>query len=151
LTPAQLDRACGALPGTAVGDALGAPYEFGLAKLGPKGPRMIGGGIEPIVPDEWTAEWRRVCTTTQARRGSGSPSSLTWSPTRPWHLRLAARRPHPVRRDLLACPPGRGDRPWWDENTGVATTTAGASVNIELSLDAAVTEVNTGIAQLAGA
>ncbi len=28
LTPAQLDRAVGALLGTAAGDALGAPYEL---------------------------------------------------------------------------------------------------------------------------
>ena len=34
LSPAQLDRACGAVLGTAVGDALGAPYEFGLATVG---------------------------------------------------------------------------------------------------------------------
>ena len=44
LTTAQLDRACGALLGTAAGDALGAPYEFGP----PRGPElevaMVGGG-----------------------------------------------------------------------------------------------------------
>jgi hypothetical protein len=46
LTPAQLDRAVGALLGTAAGDALGAPYEFGP----PRGPQlevaMTGGGID---------------------------------------------------------------------------------------------------------
>jgi ADP-ribosyl-[dinitrogen reductase] hydrolase len=36
LTPAQLDRAVGALLGTAAGDALGAPYEFGP----PRGPEL---------------------------------------------------------------------------------------------------------------
>jgi hypothetical protein len=45
LTPAQLDRAIGALLGTAAGDALGAPYEFGP----PRGPElevaMTGGGV----------------------------------------------------------------------------------------------------------
>lgn len=46
LTPAQLDRACGTVLGSAVGDALGAPYEFGLAKVGPDGPQMIGGGLD---------------------------------------------------------------------------------------------------------
>ena len=44
LTPAQIDRAVGVLLGTAAGDALGAPYEFGL----PRGPQlevaMVGGG-----------------------------------------------------------------------------------------------------------
>ncbi|OBH59468.1 ribosylglycohydrolase [Mycobacterium colombiense] len=52
LTPAQLDRAVGALLGTAAGDALGAPYEFGP----PRGPglkvAMTGGGVWE--PGEWT-------------------------------------------------------------------------------------------------
>ena len=54
LTPAQLDRACGTVLGSAVGDALGAPYEFGLAKVGSEGPRMIGGGLGNFAPGEWT-------------------------------------------------------------------------------------------------
>ncbi|WP_445257348.1 ADP-ribosylglycohydrolase family protein [Nocardioides aurantiacus] len=54
LSPAQVDRACGAVLGTAVGDALGAPYEFGLAKVGPEGPRMLGGGLGDFAPGEWT-------------------------------------------------------------------------------------------------
>lgn len=52
LTPAQLDRVVGALLGTAAGDALGAPYEFGP----PRGPElevvMNGGGAWE--PGEWT-------------------------------------------------------------------------------------------------
>ena len=52
LTPAQIDRAVGALLGTAAGDALGAPYEFGP----PRGPElevaMVGGG--PWEAGEWT-------------------------------------------------------------------------------------------------
>ncbi|HNI70620.1 MAG TPA: ADP-ribosylglycohydrolase family protein [Marmoricola sp.] len=54
LDPAQQDRACGAILGTAIGDALGAPYEFGFAHLGPDGPRMIGGGLGGFAPGEWT-------------------------------------------------------------------------------------------------
>lgn len=54
LSPAQLDRACGALLGTAAGDALGAPYEFGP----PRGPElevaMVGGGGFGWEPGEWT-------------------------------------------------------------------------------------------------
>ncbi|MGB9226906.1 ADP-ribosylglycohydrolase family protein [Mycobacterium sp.] len=54
LTTAQLDRACGVLLGTAAGDALGAPYEFGP----PRGPdlevAMVGGGSFGWEPGEWT-------------------------------------------------------------------------------------------------
>ncbi len=54
LTPAQIDRAVGVLLGTAAGDALGAPYEFGP----PRGPQlevaMVGGGTFGWEPGEWT-------------------------------------------------------------------------------------------------
>jgi ADP-ribosyl-[dinitrogen reductase] hydrolase len=54
LTTAQLDRAIGALLGTAAGDALGAAYEFGP----PRGPElevaMVGGGAFGWEPGEWT-------------------------------------------------------------------------------------------------
>jgi ADP-ribosyl-[dinitrogen reductase] hydrolase len=54
LTTAQLDRAVGALLGTAAGDALGAAYEFGP----PRGPQlevaMVGGGSFGWEPGEWT-------------------------------------------------------------------------------------------------
>jgi ADP-ribosyl-[dinitrogen reductase] hydrolase len=54
LTPAQLDRAVGDLLGTAAGDVLGAPYEFGP----PRGPElevaMVGGGAFGWGPGEWT-------------------------------------------------------------------------------------------------
>jgi ADP-ribosyl-[dinitrogen reductase] hydrolase len=54
LTAAQLDRACGVLLGTAAGDSLGAPYEFGP----PRGPKlqvaMVGGGSFGWQPGEWT-------------------------------------------------------------------------------------------------
>ena len=54
LTTAQLDRAVGVLLGTAAGDALGAPYEFGP----PRGPElevaMAGGGSFGWEPGEWT-------------------------------------------------------------------------------------------------
>src|ERR1700682_2411596 len=54
LTTAQLDRAIGALLGTAAGDALGAAYELGP----PRGPElevaMVGGGSFGWEPGEWT-------------------------------------------------------------------------------------------------
>ena len=54
LTAAQRDRACGALLGSAAGDALGAGYEF-KPRLAPDAPvDMIGGGLGPFEPGEWT-------------------------------------------------------------------------------------------------
>jgi ADP-ribosylglycohydrolase/protein-tyrosine phosphatase len=53
-TAAQRDRSCGALLGAAAGDALGAGYEFG-PPLAPDAPvDMIGGGLGPFEPGEWT-------------------------------------------------------------------------------------------------
>ncbi|WP_148571882.1 ADP-ribosylglycohydrolase family protein [Nocardioides caldifontis] len=55
LASAQTDRAAGVLLGAAVGDALGAGYEFGTARLAPdEQPRMIGGGLGGFEPGEWT-------------------------------------------------------------------------------------------------
>lgn len=53
LTAAQVDRACGVLVASAVGDALGAGYEFGSAPY--QGwPAMIGGGLGGSARGEWT-------------------------------------------------------------------------------------------------
>lgn len=53
LDAAQMDRACGALLTSAVGDALGAGYEFGSAPY-TGWPEMIGGGLGGFAPGEWT-------------------------------------------------------------------------------------------------
>ncbi len=53
LTSIELDRAVGALLGSAAGDALGAGYEFSYPS--PSTPiEMIGGGIGAFEPGEWT-------------------------------------------------------------------------------------------------
>lgn len=52
-TPA--DRAAGVLLGLACGDAAGVPYEFASAAYDPaRGPEMIGGGLGPYAPGEWS-------------------------------------------------------------------------------------------------
>lgn len=53
LTEAQIDRAVGVVLGSAIGDALGAGYEF--ARVAPDFiPGMIGGGLGNFAPGEWT-------------------------------------------------------------------------------------------------
>ncbi len=52
--PHLRDRAAGVLLGTAVGDALGVPYEFGTPP-GPGQPAvMTGGGLGGFAPGEWS-------------------------------------------------------------------------------------------------
>ncbi|MFN8108177.1 MAG: ADP-ribosylglycohydrolase family protein [Nocardioidaceae bacterium] len=53
LSTAQIDRACGVLLASGVGDALGAGYEFGHAPYD-GWPAMIGGGLGNFAPGEWT-------------------------------------------------------------------------------------------------
>ena len=54
LTAAQLDRACGVLLGTAAGDALGAPFEFGPPLPADAAVELTGGGSCGWAPGEWT-------------------------------------------------------------------------------------------------
>jgi ADP-ribosyl-[dinitrogen reductase] hydrolase len=53
LTSDQIDRACGVMLASGVGDALGAGYEFGSAPYHGT-PEMIGGGLGGFAPGEWT-------------------------------------------------------------------------------------------------
>lgn len=53
-TSAQRDRACGTLLATAAGDALGAGYEFDPPRGPDESVGMIGGGLGPFQPGEWT-------------------------------------------------------------------------------------------------
>lgn len=54
LDHAVLDRACGVLIGQACGDALGVPYEFTTPPGPDEQPEMIGGGLGPYEPGEWS-------------------------------------------------------------------------------------------------
>ena len=70
LTPAQLDRAIGALVGGAVGDALGVPYEYGSRPLEAQ-PRMHGGGLGGIAPGQYSDDTEMaVCIARVAADGA---------------------------------------------------------------------------------
>lgn len=53
-TAAQRDRSCGTVLATAAGDALGAGYEFDGPRRPDQPVEMIGGGLGPFQPGEWT-------------------------------------------------------------------------------------------------
>ncbi|GII25711.1 ADP-ribosylglycohydrolase family protein [Planosporangium mesophilum] len=54
LDPIQRDRAAGVLLGAACGDALGVPYEFKEPLTADEQPEMIGGGLGPYAPGEYS-------------------------------------------------------------------------------------------------
>jgi ADP-ribosylglycohydrolase len=54
LTSDQRDRAAGVLLGAACGDALGVPYEFATRLPETATPKMIGGGLGPYEPGEYS-------------------------------------------------------------------------------------------------
>lgn len=119
LTPDQLDRARGAVLGSAVGDALGAGYEFGSAPLGPDGPAMIGGGLGDFAPGEWTDDTTMSwCILSVAATGADlrTDAALTaisrlfreWYETGPADIGIQTRRvldavgPEPTSATMLA-------------------------------------------------
>ncbi|TQL60935.1 ADP-ribosylglycohydrolase [Oryzihumus leptocrescens] len=68
LTTGQCDRAAGVLLAQACGDALGVPYEFATPPDGE--PRMVGGGLGPYVPGEWSDDTQMsLCIARVAARG----------------------------------------------------------------------------------
>lgn len=73
------DRIEGVLLGAACGDALGVPYEFGSAPLAPgEAPRMIGGGLGPYAPGEWSDDTQMAAVVAQvaARTGLAGEAAL---------------------------------------------------------------------------
>src|SRR3954454_2744465 len=69
LTTEQRDRAAGVLLGAACGDALGVPYEFAARPPGP--PMMIGGGLGPYEPGEYSDDTQmQVCIAQVAATGA---------------------------------------------------------------------------------
>lgn len=73
------DRVEGVLLASACGDALGVPYEFGSAPLGSaEVPRMIGGGLGPYAPGEWSDDTQMsvVLASVAAVRGLADEAAL---------------------------------------------------------------------------
>ncbi|MCK0112486.1 ADP-ribosylglycohydrolase family protein [Ornithinimicrobium sp. F0845] len=92
LSTAQHDRAAGVLLTQAVGDALGVPYEFAAPPANE--PQMLGGGLGPFAPGEWSDDTQMaVCIAQVAAAGIARDSSegldqvaeqfLTWWDSRP--------------------------------------------------------------------
>ena len=74
LTTQQTDRAAGVLLGQACGDALGVPYEFSTPPR--HEPQMIGGGLGPYAPGEWSDDTQMaVCIAQVAATGADLTSS----------------------------------------------------------------------------
>jgi ADP-ribosylglycohydrolase len=62
LTNDQRDRAAGVLLGAACGDALGVPYEFAERLPETAVPEMVGGGLGPYAPGEYSDDTQmQVC------------------------------------------------------------------------------------------
>lgn len=67
LTDLMIDRARGALLASAAGDALGVPYEFAKPT---DDPEMIGGGLGPYAPGEWSDDTQMaICIAKVAASG----------------------------------------------------------------------------------
>ncbi len=79
LTDHHFDSAAGVLLGAACGDALGVPYEFGPALHDTVRPQMIGGGLGPYEPGEYSDDTQMaVCIADVAATGADlrSPDAL---------------------------------------------------------------------------
>ncbi|WP_405464295.1 ADP-ribosylglycohydrolase family protein [Streptomyces jietaisiensis] len=79
LDASALDRAAGVLLGAAAGDALGVPYEFQATLTEEQRPEMIGGGLGPYEPGEYSDDTQmQVCIAEVAATGADlrSPEAL---------------------------------------------------------------------------
>ncbi len=69
--PAHRDRIAGVLLGAACGDALGVPYEFAPRLGADQNPEMIGGGLGPYEPGEYSDDTQMaVCIAQVAASGA---------------------------------------------------------------------------------
>lgn len=76
MTPSTvLDRAAGALLGAACGDALGVPYEFAPRLGEDRTPEMVGGGLGPYEPGEYSDDTQMAVCVAEALRDHDEPCS----------------------------------------------------------------------------
>lgn len=73
LTSEQRDRAAGVLVGAACGDALGVPYEFAAPLTDTDIPRMIGGGLGPYEPGEYSDDTQMAVCIARATAAGADP------------------------------------------------------------------------------
>ncbi|WP_444962002.1 ADP-ribosylglycohydrolase family protein [Nocardiopsis sp. M1B1] len=69
------DRAVGVLLGAACGDALGVPYEFGPPLAEDRVPKMVGGGLGPYAPGEYSDDTQMAVCIAEALREHRDPLS----------------------------------------------------------------------------
>ena len=69
------DRAVGVLLGSACGDALGVPYEFGPVLAADHVPRMVGGGLGPYEPGEYSDDTQMAVCIALTLRDHADPLS----------------------------------------------------------------------------
>ncbi|WP_242454746.1 ADP-ribosylglycohydrolase family protein [Bailinhaonella thermotolerans] len=65
------DRAGGVLLGAACGDALGVPYEFGARLSADETPEMIGGGLGPYAPGEYSDDTQMAVCVAEVMASGG--------------------------------------------------------------------------------
>ena len=89
LTPHQLDRAVGAVLGSAAGDAVGAPYEFGPPRPADAEAEPVGGGPFGWGPGEWTDDTQQAAAVVLAGDGrqyseqAVAEALMTWFAAKP--------------------------------------------------------------------
>ncbi|MFE9245726.1 ADP-ribosylglycohydrolase family protein [Nocardiopsis sp. NPDC006938] len=69
------DRAAGVLLGAACGDALGVPYEFARRLSEAEVPEMVGGGLGPYAPGEYSDDTQMAVCVAEALRDHDAPRS----------------------------------------------------------------------------
>ncbi|PWV47822.1 ADP-ribosylglycohydrolase family protein [Nocardiopsis sp. L17-MgMaSL7] len=69
------DRAAGVLLGAACGDALGVPYEFAARLSEEEVPAMVGGGLGPYAPGEYSDDTQMAVCIAESLRDHDDPRS----------------------------------------------------------------------------